>query len=212
IVNRLREVMENLEVLESVLNTEELERVLEKAKVIKESKYTNESFESLQKLIAEAEIILVADEVTQKDINAMVHQLQAAMGNLEILEVILDTEELEKVLEKAKASKEDKYTKESFKSLQELIAEAAITLADDEATQEEINALAKALKDGLANLEKVENSPTKIVESPVSKENPKIDELIGSEGEYLPKTATNTYLILLSGAILIVLGSITALF
>lgn len=212
IVNRLREVMENLEVLESVLNTEDLERVLEKAKVIKESKYTNESFESLQKLIAEAEIILVADEVTQKDINAMVHQLQAAMGNLEILEVILDTEELEKVLEKAKASKEDKYTKESFKSLQELIAEAAITLANDEATQEEINALAKALKDGLANLEKVENSPTKIVESPVSKEDPKIDELIGSEGEYLPKTATNTYLILLSGAILIVLGSITALF
>ena len=66
----------------------------------------------------------------------------------------INTEELEEAIMKAKAIKNENYTDESWKALEDAIKEAEEVLADKEVTQETVNAQIKALEDAVKGLEK----------------------------------------------------------
>lgn len=72
----------------------------------------------------------------------------------------VDTTELEKAIAKAEELDEDRYTEGSWSAVEEALAHAKAVLADPDATQEEVNAAAKALNDAMAALKLREGDDT----------------------------------------------------
>lgn len=138
--------------LEEYVETEVLEELLVKANSINKNDYTEDTFESLQELIDEAEVVLAKSEVTQEEIDRATAALLEAMENLKKLIPALDIGELESLLEKATEIKKDDYTKESFDSLQQSIIEAEKVLANPEVTQDEVNAAVILLQEAMKSL------------------------------------------------------------
>ena len=117
-------------------------------------KYTEESIEKLQKAIKEAKEVLADENASQEEVDAAEKAVQAAQKSL----VEKETPKPEAPVKKdeLKAAVEDatkvvgdteQYTEESLAALQAAIDEANAVLDNPEATQAEIDAAVKAVKE-----------------------------------------------------------------
>ena len=127
--------------------------------------YTEESLNALRAAINAAQKVLDDPAAAQEEVNAQTDALNAAIAAL-VEKPVVDKTELQTAVADANefaASDEnkEKYTEDSWKTLEEAITVAQVVLNKPEATQEEVNDALKALKDAKENLKTKEPSVEK---------------------------------------------------
>ena len=127
--------------------------------------YTEDSLKALQEAIKAAQAVLDDPAATQEEVNAQTDALNAAIAAL-VEKPVVDKTELQTAVADANefaASDEnkEKYTEDSWKTLEEAITVAQAVLNKPEATQEEVNDALKALTDAKENLKTKEPSVEK---------------------------------------------------
>ena len=143
---------EGLEEIDSEVNKESLQAKFEEInnQDLGESKYTEESWQSLQETLVKAEAVLADEDATQEVVDETLEELTEAYEGLEELEDGVNIEALKEKVEaiKNKDLDESKYTEESWKSLQTAlrIAEQLLEINNEELTQ-------KVVDKALSNLE-----------------------------------------------------------
>ena len=149
------------------VNKSGLETLVYQAKeTVKETEtYTVESLQALQAAIEAAQAVLDDPAATQEEVNAQTDALNAAIAAL-VEKPVVDKTELQTAVADANkfaASDEnkEKYTEDSWKTLEEAITVAQAVLNKPEATQEEVNDALKALTDAKENLKTKEPSVEK---------------------------------------------------
>ena len=149
------------------VNKSGLETLVYQAKeTVKETEtYTAESLQALQAAIEAAQAVLDDPAATQEEVNAQTDALNAAIAAL-VEKPVVDKTELQTAVADANkfaASDEnkEKYTEDSWKTLEEAITVAQAVLNKPEATQEEVNDALKALTDAKENLKTKEPSVEK---------------------------------------------------
>ena len=80
-----------------------LKKELEEAKNLDESLYTPESYAPFKEVIKEAEDLLVKDEVTQEEVNALIQKLESGKNDLHE-KINVDPSKLDILLETTRGS------------------------------------------------------------------------------------------------------------
>lgn len=154
------------------VDTSALEAAVEKAKTLEEEDYTEESWAALEEALKNAEDVLKDPTATQEEVDAAAEALEEAMEALEEkpeepttaptepseepttapedptevpTEAEVDTTELEKAIRKAESINKKDYTNKSYKAMEAALKQAKRVLADENATQEEVDNAAKVL-------------------------------------------------------------------
>ncbi len=125
-----------------------LEAAIAAAKAINKDDYTAESAAKLDEALAGAEKAL-AEASTQSAIDKAAGALQAAIDGLEKKPAPVDKSRLEKAIADAEQPAPPEY---DTQALEEAVAKGKAVLADKNATQEQVDAAAKAIEDALAAL------------------------------------------------------------
>ena len=124
---------------------EALEEEISKMKELPKGDYTDESFQSLQDALAEAEALLKDKNTTPVDFTKAIDNIEKAKNSLkdkkaEEKAAAEAKAELNKTVEDAKKIEKGNYTDESYKALQDAIAEAEKVAADPKATVAQLKA------------------------------------------------------------------------
>lgn len=148
--------------------------------------YTEVSWNAYESALAKAISILTNAEVTQAEVDKTEAALAEARENLNqrSKEPTANKDSLKKEVNNADQLLKENYTQASWEAYQEALKEAQKALANPEATQEEVSVALAKLLETHGNLKPVERS-----------------------GHDLPNTATHQYHWLLTGSLLIILGS-----
>lgn len=134
------------------LDTTELEKAVALAESLDAGKYTEESYAAVEKALAGAKAVLADPAASQGEVDAAAKALLDAIDALELKVPAsgkVDTTELEKAIALAEGLDASKYTKESYDELEKALTAAKAVLANADATQDEVNAAAKALLDAV---------------------------------------------------------------
>ena len=123
-------------------------------------KYTEDSWKTLEEAITVAQAVLNKPEATQEEVNDALKALTDAKENLKTKEPSVEKPgkaELEETVNDANAfvkglENPEMYTEESLNALKEAIAMAEEVLASETATQDEINAAMRRVKEAKENL------------------------------------------------------------
>lgn len=157
----------NLEEIKVPVNKSGLQKRVDEANetVTNTAAYTEESLKALRAAIEAAQAVLDDPAATQEEVNAQTDALNAAIAAL-VEKPVVDKTELQTAVADANkfaASDEnkEKYTEDSWKTLEEAITVAQAVLNKPEATQEEVNDALKALTDAKENLKTKEPSVEK---------------------------------------------------
>lgn len=157
----------NLEEIKVPVNKSGLQKRVDEANetVTNTAAYTEESLKALRAAIKAAQAVLNDPAATQEEVNAQTDALNAAIAAL-VEKPVVDKTELQTAVADANkfaASDEnkEKYTEDSWKTLEEAITVAQAVLNKPEATQEEVNDALKALTDAKENLKTKEPSVEK---------------------------------------------------
>ncbi|MBP1915127.1 LPXTG-motif cell wall-anchored protein [Lederbergia galactosidilyticus] len=140
------------------VDTSELSKLIEHAKIYEQENYTEGSYAALQNAISQAEKI-VRNPKTQEEVGEAIVLLQKTINGLEKIaesdpEAEVDTGELSKLINHAKTYEKDKYTETSYGALQQAIshAEAVVQTAN---TQNEVTEAITHLQKAINGLEKI---------------------------------------------------------
>lgn len=149
------------------VNKSGLETLVYQAKeTVKETEtYTVESLQALQAAIDAAQAVLDNENATQETVDAQTSAINAAMDAL-VKKPVVDKTELKKAVDAAKefASSEEnkeKYTEDSWKTLEDAMKAAQDVLDKPEATQKEVDDALTALTEAKENLKTKEPSVEK---------------------------------------------------
>lgn len=149
------------------VNKSGLETLVYQAKeTVKETEtYTVESLQALQAAIDAAQDVLDDENATQKTVDAQTSAINAAMDAL-VKKPVVDKTELKKAVDAAKefASSEEnkeKYTEDSWKTLEDAMKAAQDVLDKPEAAQKEVDDALTALTEAKENLKTKEPSVEK---------------------------------------------------
>ena len=137
---------------DSCVDVSALEAAVEDAQSLKEEAYTAGSFAAVEAALAEAVAVLGDLDATQAEVDAAADKLSAAVA---ALEAKVDTSALEKAIKTAESLKKDAYTEETFAAVEKALKEAKAVLANEDATQTEVDAAAAALTKAINGLKKV---------------------------------------------------------
>ena len=154
-VEELKAAMEGLVSKGDGVNKATLEAAVAAAKSIDGSLYTPESYGVLTEAVTKAEAILANEEATQEEVDNMAAELKTAMEGLVVPGESVDKRTLEETLAMAKNIDGSLYTPESVAVLTAAITKAEGVIANESATQEEVNSMVAQLKaamEGLAEL------------------------------------------------------------
>ena len=132
------------------VDTSALEEAIAKAEEMKEEDYTEESWAALEEAKEAAEEVLKDPTATQEEVDEAAAALEEAIAALE--EQVVDKSELEKAIETAKSKKQKDYTKKSWDAMKAALKIAEQVMADEDATQEEVDAAADALNKAIKAL------------------------------------------------------------
>ena len=133
---------------EEPVNRDELEGAINDAKALIKTDYTAESYSKLAEALKEAEGVFADKDATQEQVNAQVEKIKAAVEGLEV-----DSAELAKAIEEAKALTKIDYTAASYAELTEVLAKAEEVLKNKKAAKSEVDAQTAAVKAAVAGLE-----------------------------------------------------------
>ena len=106
----------------------------------------------MEAALENARAVLADSAATQSEIDAAAAALEEAIAALEEYVEPVDKTELEKAIKLAKSKKEKNYTKKSWAAMQAALKVAEKTLADENATQDEVDAAAAALTKAIKDL------------------------------------------------------------
>ena len=132
------------------VDTSALEEAIAKTEELKEEDYTEESWAALEEAKEAAEEVLKDPTATQEEVDEAAAALEEAIAALE--EQVVDKSELEKAIETAKSKVEKDYTKKSWDAMEAALKIAEQVMADEDATQEEVDAAADALNKAIKAL------------------------------------------------------------
>ena len=135
--------------------TTTLEEAILAAEALEEKLYTAESYAALKAALADAIAVLANTDATQEEVNAAAKALQAAMDALVLFQ--LETAKLEAAIAAAKALDKSLYTESSFQAVAAALEKAESILADENATQTQVDAATRSLEAAIASLKKNEN-------------------------------------------------------
>ena len=143
---------EGNEIVIGTVDTSALEEAVAKTEELKEEDYTEESWKALEEAKEAAEAVLADPTATQSEIDAAAEALEEAIAALEEYVEPVDKSELEEAIEKAEKLKKADYTKKTWDAMQAALKIAEQVMADEDATQEEVDAAADALNKAIKAL------------------------------------------------------------
>ena len=141
---------EGNEIVIGSVDTSALEEAIAKTEELKEEDYTEESWKALEEAKEAAEAVLEDPTATQSEIDEAAEALEEAIAALE--EKPVDKSELEKAIKTANSKVKKDYTKKSWDAMQAALKVAEKVMADEDATQEEVDAAADALNKAIKAL------------------------------------------------------------
>ena len=133
--SKVLEAIEDLEAKQDV-NKDALSAKLEEAKNADKEGKTDDSVAALDKAISDAEAIIAKDDATQDEVDDACEALEEAMANLKDA---VDKSALEDALDDAKTLDQSKLSEESAKVLDDAIKAAESVIANDDATQDDVD-------------------------------------------------------------------------
>lgn len=144
----------------------ELKSTINEAKEIDTTLYTEESVEVMKNASVEAEKVYMNVDSTQTEVDSALANLKAAIGALKEIEIIIiNKEELQKVISKAKDINTILYTEESVKEMNEALIEAEAVYNNVDATQEEVEVAKNKLQFAIDSLQEKEIENEKVDKS-----------------------------------------------
>lgn len=138
-----------------------LNQAIASANAIDRSKYTDASLKVLDDAVKAAQSL--PEDATQRQVNDAAKAINDAIASLEIKKPgvtpdKVDFSKLAALVKKAKAIKADGYTKDSYKALQDVIVSAEKVLDNSNVTQEQADAMVKALQAAIDGLTKIQET------------------------------------------------------
>lgn len=149
--SKLNESKENLIKNPKVVDRTSLEDILQQAKSKDENQYTPNSYDPLKDAIEKATMIVQKEDVKQEEINQMVKNLQSV---LEQLVTRANKEKLVDAMYAAAQLLQNEYTPESYAALQNQLLASQEVLANENASQIEVDQAVTALQASLDALVK----------------------------------------------------------
>ncbi len=152
------------------VDKEALATKIEQAESLTESNYTPESWANMTTVLGEAKAVYENADATQDEVNAATAALTEALDGLEavVVPTPVDKKALAEKIKKAESLNRADYTEETWNTLAAALEAAKTVNEDADATQDEVNAVAKNLQTAIDNLKKVEVPPTP--DEPVNKD------------------------------------------
>ena len=147
----LKNLRDAVDTLESIVDTTDLENAIAEAQDIDPELYTADSYAAFKEVLDAANEKLADKNISQADVATHVAALAEAKGKLVKR---ADAAALTAAIEKAEALDESLYTADSYAKVTAAL-EAAKELDLANATQEEVDAAAKAIEDAIKELVKV---------------------------------------------------------
>ena len=151
---------------ETTVSKADLQSKVDRLKDLAESDYTAESWKTFAEALTAAQATLEKADATQAEVDGALEALTKAYEGLEKAEpapVTVDKSKLEAGVSHTKQAVSgltgSDYTAESWKALQNALTAADGVLADDDATQEQVDAALSALTAAYRGLEKAEPTP-----------------------------------------------------
>ncbi len=135
-----------------------LAQAIADAEAIDTTNYTDATVTALTSALDAAKVVNDNADATQEEVNAAVEALNAAIAALEEKPATptVDKAALAAAIADAKALNADDYTEATFTAVTTALAAAETVNADENATQEAVDAAVKALTDAIAALEEKE--------------------------------------------------------
>ena len=126
-----------------------LQKAVDDAAELAEDGYTAETWAPFKAALAAAQGVLANEDATQEQVNDALKALNDARGALaeKPVKPAVDKAALQKAVDDAAELAEDGYTADSWKPFAAALKAAREVLADEEATQEQVNDALKALND-----------------------------------------------------------------
>ena len=149
-----------------------LQAAVDRANAVDTSKYTDDSVAAMQRALETANAALIADNIPQAAVDNAAKALNDAIDALKEKEVTppvtgADKTALQAAIDQAEAIDRTRYTDDSLAALDRQLAAAKETLADDAATQPQVNLAARRLAAAISALqEKTAPQPPKFVDVP----------------------------------------------
>lgn len=137
--------------------------------------------QELKDAIAEAEELLANPEATADELSA---SLTKVTEKVQELWEIVNKDELNALIETAKAIKAEGYTEESYNALQEAIKAAEKVAANDDATTTEVKEAISSVAEAIANLEK----EAVLDKTALEKEISLVEKMVANIDDYVAST------------------------
>lgn len=140
-----------------------LQKAITDAEAVDTSKYTDDSVAAMTKALNDAKTVNGNADATQADVDAAAKALNDAIQALKEKDVTpptptVDKTALNKAIADATAVDTDKYTDDSVAAMNKALADAEAVNGNADATQDDVNAAAKALNDAVKALKEKENT------------------------------------------------------
>ena len=142
-----------------VVDKTALNEAIAKAEALNESEYTKDSYKAVADALAAAKVVADNEDATQEDVDAATKALTDAIDALQLIPGTVDKSALIEAIAKAEALNKSEYTESSYQAVADALAAAKVVAEKDNATQEEVDAAAKALIDAMNALQKVTQPP-----------------------------------------------------
>ena len=138
-----------------------LQKAVDDAAELAEDDYTAETWAAFQAALASAQDVLGNEDATQEQVNDALKALTDARGALaeKPAKPAVDKATLQKAVDDLKGLKADDYTAETWAPFETALETAQGVLADEEATQDQVNGALKALTDAHGALKVKEVTP-----------------------------------------------------
>lgn len=140
-----------------------LKAQIDAAKALKSENYTAESWEALEQALQNAKSVYDNKDAAQSEVDAAAKALGDAIAALVPVEPAkVDKDALKAQIDAANKMDQSKYTEASWKNMQDALEQAKKIYDDPNATQEQVNAVLKALTDALNSLTVKPSSATSV--------------------------------------------------
>ncbi len=141
-----------------VVDKTALNAAISEAEKVNKADYTDESVKALDEALSAAKALLANENATQDEVDAAAKALTNAISAL-VKKPVVNKTELEKAIKAAKDTDTTNKTAESIAALTSALSAAEKVLADEKATQADVDAAVKAINTAIANLKDVEVKP-----------------------------------------------------
>lgn len=171
--------------LVKIADKSNLTKKIDEAEALIEKDYTVESFKALKVALNSAKEILLDKVATQQQVDEALSILEDSIKHLVKIDEEkpvepgkVDKSNLEEIINKAKGLNKEKYTKETWDKLQEVLSKANEVLNNKDANEEDVNSAISNLDDAINKLKKVEDNTN----TDKDKENAQKDNLPSTGG------------------------------